>query len=107
MDELFDDKHAEKMYSPKCSVGDIVKMVELPGSRTATRLNGVESVVKRSWSANRLNNSKPAFGNTAGEKSAHQYKFTTLTDSSKVINKPPRIYSANVKRVTVRHYILI
>ncbi len=103
MEEVFEDKNAEKIYSPKCSMNDINKMVELPGSKTRGKLNGVESVVKRSWSANRLNNSK-AFGTTKGEKSTLQpFKFTTLTEGNKPSSKP-RIYSANVAKVSVRSF---
>jgi len=99
IDEEYEDKNAEKIYSPKCSSNDINKMVELPGTRARSKMNEVESVVKRSWSANRLKNSN-TLGNQYGEKSStlHPFKFTTLTDTAKSINKPTRIYSAQPKK---------
>jgi len=77
-------------------------MVELPGSKARGKLVEVESVVKRSWSANRLNSSKMPGGFTSEKSSTlHPFKFTTLTESNKNATKP-RIYSANVKKMTVR-----
>lgn len=79
-------------------------MVELPGSKARGKLNDVESVVKRSWSAHRLNSSKNPAGFT-NEKSStqHPFKFTTLTESGKDLPKP-RIYSATatVRKITVK-----
>jgi len=77
-------------------------MVELPGTRARSKMNEVESVVKRSWSANRLKNSN-TIGGQYGDKSStlHPFKFTTLTDTAKSVNKPSRIYSAQPKKFNV------
>mmetsp|Transcript_23354 Transcript_23354/g.20273 ORF Transcript_23354/g.20273 Transcript_23354/m.20273 type:complete len:120 (+) Transcript_23354:1974-2333(+) len=77
MNELFEEEHQEKIYSPKCSPNDISKMVDLPGHRHRKEFSTVDSVVKRSWSAKHLNATSKI-----GEKSEFQsFKFTTLTEN--------------------------
>jgi hypothetical protein len=88
-----------KKYSPKCSEKDIAKMVDLPNSRPTRVFSAVPSVVKRSWSANKMNQSKGNLPGVPQDKmeTSNNFKFTTLTETKPPLNKPARFFSATSK----------
>lgn len=97
INEAFEEKEEEKVYSPKCSPNDIAKMVELAESNPKRPFSAVSSVVKRTWSANKLNQSKSTAAGLHEKTDTQGFKFTTLTDSNKAFTKP-RIYSADIRK---------
>ena len=75
-------------------------MVDLPNSRPASAFNAVPSHVKRSWSANKLNQSKSNAGlPTEKLETSNNFKFTTLTETKPQPSKPPRFFSAQQSKL--------